>query len=322
MVVNDNIVDLIITPAAEAGKPATVRLHPETNMVQTDAWVDTVAEGEKADIEVHSNGERSFAVRGKIPLKSKPLVRIYEVNDPAEFASGIFIEVLRQVGVQVAANPFAKPKAELPPPGSYNRLTPVATFTSPPFGELIKVTLKVSHNLYASTLPLLVASKNGKRSLHDGFELQRKFLADLGLDVNTISFGSGAGGSHADAVTPRASVELLRALSKRSDYKVFDAALPVLGVDGTLVDVIPTDSPAKGHVRGKTGTLYWDDLMNGRSLLTSKALAGVMTTAHGRQLTFAIYVNCVPLPKNVRTMREGKVIGHLCEIIYQNAPTN
>ena len=48
MVINDNIVDLVITPAAQTGKPASVRLHPQTNMVQMDAWVDTVADGDKA----------------------------------------------------------------------------------------------------------------------------------------------------------------------------------------------------------------------------------------------------------------------------------
>ena len=49
--------------------------------------------------------------------------------------------------------------------------------------------------------------------------------------------------------------------------------------------------------------------MNDRQLLTSKALAGTMTTAKGRELTLAIYVNGVPLPKGVASSREGKAIG-------------
>ena len=47
-----------------------------------------------------------------------------------------------------------------------------------------------------------------------------------------------------------------------------------------------------------------------------------MTTASGRALTVAIYVNRVPLPRGVTPNREGKVIAHLCEIIYQHAPAN
>src|SRR5262249_7078227 len=154
---------------------------------------------------------------------------------------------------------------------SYAKLGRVAVFRSAPFSEVAKVTLKVSHNLYASTMPLLVAAKHGKRSLADGLKLQRKFLAEQGVDVSTISFGGGAGGAGADQVTPRAVVQLLRALEKRPDYKAFEAALPVLGVDGTLVDV-GRKSPARGAVRAKTGTYYWYDVLNGRYLLTSKSL--------------------------------------------------
>jgi serine-type D-Ala-D-Ala carboxypeptidase/endopeptidase (penicillin-binding protein 4) len=320
IVINDNIVDLVITPATEAGKPATVRMRPETNMVQMDAWVETIPDGQKSDIEIKSTGGRSFTVRGKITLKSKPLVRVYEVADPSEFARGLFIEALKQAGVNVSASLFERSGAELPDRTNYDKLPRVAYFRSPPFSEVIKVTLKVSHNLYASTLPLLVAVKHGQRTMKDGFKHQRHFLADLGLDVASISFASGAGGANADAVTPRASVQLLQALAERPDYEVFNAGLPVLGVDGTLVDAVASTSPAKGKVQGKTGTLIWDDMLNGRSLLTSKALAGVMTTAKGRALTIAIYVNCVPLAKGVRSTREGKVIGKLCEIIYEHAP--
>ena len=124
----------------------------------------------------------------------------------AGFARALFIETLRQSGVAVDASPLRSPHAELPPRHGYDKLTRVAVFSSPPFSEAIKVTLKVSHNLYASTLPLLVAAKHGKRTLADGLHLQRQFLADCGVPVETISFGGGAGGANADSVTPRATV--------------------------------------------------------------------------------------------------------------------
>jgi D-alanyl-D-alanine carboxypeptidase/D-alanyl-D-alanine-endopeptidase (penicillin-binding protein 4) len=319
IVVNDNVVDVVVTPAAEAGKPASIRMRPETSFVKMDGQVETVKEGEPTRIEIHGVAPRGFALRGQIPAKRKPLVRIYPVDEPAAFARALLIEVLRREGVLVTASPL-QPGVELPDKDGYSALSQVASFTSPPFSEVIKVTLKVSHNLYASTLPLLVAVKNGKKTLAEGLHLQGKFLSELGLDVSTISFGGGAGGANADAVTPRASVQLLRALAKRTDYKALQAGLPILGVDGTLADVVRSDSPAKGKVTAKTGTLIWHDVMNERGLLTSKALAGTMTTASGRSLTLAIYVNGVPLPKGVLPTREGKVIGKLCEIIFLHAP--
>ena len=45
-----------------------------------------------------------------------------------------------------------------------------------------------------------------------------------------------------------------------------------------------------------------------------------MTTAKGRTLLFAVFVNDVSLPKGVETSREGKMMGKICEVMYQHAP--
>ena len=70
---------------------------------------------------------------------------------------------------------------------------------------------------------------------------------------------------------------------------------------------------------GKTGTYGDVDLLNQRTYLRAKSLAGVMTTASGRTLVFTIFVNDVPLPRGVTSVREAKQIGRLSEIIYQYA---
>jgi len=312
IVVNDNVIDVLITPADKPGDPAVVKMRPQTGFIQMDAQVSTGPEKGPLRLTIESAGHNRFTVRGQVRAKSQPLVRIYPVDDPAAFARALFIEALRREGIDVEASPLSSPEGELPAKDGYDKLTKVAVYQSPPFGELIAVTLKVSHNLYASTLPLLVATKEGKRTLTDGLRAQRRILADLGVPVETISFGGGAGGAPADSVTPRATVALVRAMRKRPDWPAYRAALPVLGGDGTLVDAVPQGSPAKGKVLAKTGTLLYEDVMNGRSLLRSKAMAG-------RELVFAMFVNDVPLPRGVAPSREGKVLGKLAEIIQQNA---
>src|SRR5207248_5812309 len=97
-----------------------------------------------------------------------------------------------------------------------------------------------------------IAAKHGKRTLAEGLHLQGRILADLGVDVSSISFAGGAGGERADAVTPRATVQLLLAMAKRPEYAAYHAGLPILGVDGTLADAVPADSPARGKVQAKT----------------------------------------------------------------------
>jgi D-alanyl-D-alanine carboxypeptidase/D-alanyl-D-alanine-endopeptidase (penicillin-binding protein 4) len=105
-------------------------------------------------------------------------------------------------------------------------------------------------------------------------------------------------------------------MATRDDAAVYRAALPILGVDGTLATSVPGDSPAKGHAQAKTGTFFWENTLNNRYLLTSKALAGYATTCEGRELAFAMFVNHVHLEKAAETTRIGQVLGKLCEVIY------
>jgi D-alanyl-D-alanine carboxypeptidase/D-alanyl-D-alanine-endopeptidase (penicillin-binding protein 4) len=320
ILVNDNVIDLTVTPGSKAGEPATVKLRPETAFLQADVDVTTGGKGSGVRITLNSVGPHQFTVRGSVPEGGKPHVRVYAVDDPTAFARGLFIEALRREGVRVLAAVARPGRVDLPEKDGYGKMTKVGSFTSPPFREAVKVTLKVSHNLYASTLPCLVAAKKGGRAAEYGLKEQRKVLADLGVPVSTISFGGGAGGAPSDFVTPRAAVKLLQAMAKRPEWDAYKAGFPTLGVDGTLATVVPADSPARAKAFGKTGTLIWGDAMNGRSLLRSKALAGVMTTAKGTDLVYAMFVNDVPLPPGVGASREGKVLGKLCEVLYTHGP--
>jgi D-alanyl-D-alanine carboxypeptidase/D-alanyl-D-alanine-endopeptidase (penicillin-binding protein 4) len=320
IVVNDNILDVVLTPADEAGKPAKVELRPRTSFLQVDVRVDTVARDRRPRVEVRHVGPQRYVVRGTIPLGHRPLVRICPVDDPAGFARALFIAALRHEGITVQASELQAPTGELPERGAYDRLKRVAVHTSPPFSEVLKVTLKVSHNLYASMFPLLLAVEEGKRTLPEGMRAQRKALAELGVDVAGVSLETGAGGGNGDRVTPRATVQLLLAMAKRPEFAAFKEALPVLGVDGTLVDAVEAASPARGKVFAKTGTYGDPDLLNERVLLRSKALGGVMTAADGRPLAFAIFVNEVPLPKGGTPTAVGKDLGRLCEVFYRAKP--
>jgi D-alanyl-D-alanine carboxypeptidase/D-alanyl-D-alanine-endopeptidase (penicillin-binding protein 4) len=320
IVVNDNAVDVTITPAAEAGKPATVSIRPTTDYIQVDVQVETAEPGTRVSVTSERVAPLRHVIRGKVPAAGKPIVRICPVEEPAGFARALFIECLRRAGVSVAASTLRPPAGELPDRNAYERLPRVAEFNSPPLSELLKVTLKVSHNLYASTLPLLLAVQDGKNSLADGLRRQGHILGDLGVDVGTISLESGAGGGNGDRVTPRATVQLLLAMTRRPDFASYEAALPVLGVDGTLVDAVRSDSPARGKVRAKTGTYGDADLLNGRMLLRSKSMAGYLTTEHGRRVVFALFLNDLPLARGATPDREGKTLGRLCEILYRYSP--
>jgi D-alanyl-D-alanine carboxypeptidase/D-alanyl-D-alanine-endopeptidase (penicillin-binding protein 4) len=327
IVINDNVIDVLARPAAKAGEPASVRTEPPTQFVTIDAFVETVEAGKPATLTVEHAGPQKYAVRGRLPVGHAQVVKIAEIEEPASFARALLIEALRRRGVRVDASPLSSNNtAALPARGEVSKLPKVAEYTSPPFGENARVILKVSHNLHASTLPLLIAARHGELTLSDGLKRQAGILKSLGLEPGTVSFGGGAGGSRSDLATPRATVTLLRAMVTRPEFAAFDAALPVLGRDGTLAKSVAADSPARGHARAKTGTFFVGNDLDGTTVLTSKALAGYLETASGRSLVFAAFVNNVPLdaPKPDRsisdaTAQAGRLLGKLCEAIYTDS---
>lgn len=317
IMVNDNLIDVTVTPSMK-GERAKVDWRPRSRALEMDAHVDTVAAGAESKIESHAVGENRFVVRGRIAADRAPFIFTIEVDNPAKWARTLFIEALERAGVSVKSS-LLEPNPEnlLPKRGDVSGLVRVAVLKSAPFAENAKLILKVSHNLHASTLPLLIAVRHGKRRLEDGLRLEGEFLRRAGLDADAFSFGGGAGGAQADCTTPRMNVTLLRYLSTRPDFAVFERALPILGVDGTLADDVTPKSPARGKVRAKTGTLYWSNLTNDHYLVTSKALAGYLTAKSGRELVFSFVANGVPIDGPSRTKEIGKVLAHLCEIVQQ-----
>lgn len=333
MLINDNLIDFTITPDAEAGKPAKVVHRPEGSAIQVDAQVETVAakeqqtEGEKtkaatrtnrASITIITPTPGRYVVRGSIPVGHAPLLRVKEVDDPAANARSLLIDALQRAGVKVKASPLASSMSEkLPASSTVAALPVVAELVSPPFSEEAKLILKVSHNLHASTLPLILAAKHHQRTLNQGLREQAASLKRLKVPLDAISFGGGAGGSRADYVTPKATVTLLQSMAKEPTAEAFRKALPIVGVDGTPAGAVAKDSPAKGKFQAKTGTLSWTNALQGNDLMTSKALAGYGETRSGRQVIFAFFVNNAHVRED-GTAQAGRDLGRLCELVYQS----
>jgi serine-type D-Ala-D-Ala carboxypeptidase/endopeptidase (penicillin-binding protein 4) len=315
IMVNDNLIDFTIAPTKK-GSSAKVDWRPKSAALEVDAQIDTIESGGKTAIDCRPGGDGRLILRGRIAADRKPFVFVQEVSDPARWARALFIEALARAGVGISASIYdANPDSLLPKSGEHQGLVRVAGLKSPPFAENGRLILKVSHNLHASTLPLLIAMHRGKRQLDDGMRLEREFFKRAGLDADSISFGGGAGGSPADYTTPRMTVALLRYLAKRPNFAAFERALPVLGVDGTLADDVTKESPARGKVRAKTGTLLWENALNDHFLVTSKALAGYLTTKSGRELVFSFVVTGVQIDKAAETKTVAKALAHLCEIV-------
>ena len=316
--VNDNLIDITVTPGAE-GEPATVSWRPESAAYKVVSTVLTGAPGIGTALSVGSPAAGAIAITGEIAADAAPVLRVFQVEDPAAFLRTVLIEALSRAGVSVTGPPVGpNPVALLPPVGSYASAEQVAVLESLPFSENIKLINKVSHNQHADMLIFLMALQAGETSFEAGMAQIRAFLETIGLDPTLVSLADGRGNSYTDRFSPHTVSRLLELMVGQNDFDVFDDSLPIFGVDGSEATLVSPDSPVAGNARAKSGTTVDGDLLNLRPLLMTRCLAGYMTGTSGRELVFAVYVNDVPMAKvtDLFAVRDeqGVIVEHLFAI--------
>jgi PBP4 family serine-type D-alanyl-D-alanine carboxypeptidase len=324
IVVNDNVVDVIVSPGPSENSKVQLKIAPQTAYITILNQATTGKAGSQTSLKYESeklnpDGSRSVTLTGSLALDGKPTMASYAVPEPSQFAATVLVEALKAQGVQ---STLPSPADQIDFKALASNYTPekvVAEHASPPLQEEVKVTLKVSQNLHASSMPsilgALVAHKSNQVE-QAGFDTENEFLTKAGLDLRGAAQSDGAGG---DAYfTPDFMVHYLLHMSKQKDYDIFYRALPVLGKDGTLVK-IQVNSAAAGHVHAKTGTYGTYDALNKRLMVTGKGLAGYMDTARGQHLILALYVNMVSVstedPDATRKIA-GEALGEIAAAAY------
>ena len=327
IVVNDNIVDVTASAGAAPGAPLTLKISPETAYVHFVNQATTGAAG--SDPEIHfrnetdiPDGSHTVAVVGSMPAGGPSILFAYRPPSPSRFAEMIFVECLRKAGITAGFDSPADQPDFASLAAAYTTTNLVAEHVSPPLAQEIKVTLKVSQNLHASMMPFYLAAAVAHAKPGDipqaGFDLEHDFLQKAGLDLTGASQSDGAGGSPAAFFAPDFVVHYLAYMAQQPNFQVFHDALPILGRDGTLWN-IQTDSPAAGHVFGKTGTFGAYNALDKNLMVTGKGLAGYVTTKDGRQLAFAIYANRVGVTLSdpeATTKIVGQAVGEIAAAAY------
>ncbi|MDG4806646.1 D-alanyl-D-alanine carboxypeptidase/D-alanyl-D-alanine-endopeptidase [Micromonospora sp. WMMD1120] len=181
------------------------------------------------------------------------------------------------VAAQAAGGATSAPGAEL------------GVVQSPPLIRLVDVMISESDNLVAEALARQVAlARNQPASFDGGAAAMDAEVAELGLPADEITVSDGSGLSRRNRISPSLLTDLIR-LAASPDHPelagVF-GGLPVGGWSGTLGERYGTaagTAAGAGSVRAKTGTLTG-----------VHSIAGLVTTADGRLLTFAVLTDKVP----------------------------
>jgi D-alanyl-D-alanine carboxypeptidase/D-alanyl-D-alanine-endopeptidase (penicillin-binding protein 4) len=324
VVLNDNVIDVIATPARSAGGPVSIEAAPALTYLKVINRVRTG--GPESDPELQftsditeADGSHTVVLEGSVPAGVEKAQAAYKVKDPVLFATEAFREALRWANIVLEAPAQAIAPASISKP--YSKSNMLTEHVSPPFKEDVKITLKASQNLHAATTPYLlgaILAHGSSDAFQKGLWLEKRFLTDAGLDPESVSQLDGEGGI-GSAFSPDFMVRFLMFMSRQSYGQLFFDSLPVLGRDGTLAEIM-TDSPAVGHVHAKTGSYVVSNALNKGVMLLGKGLVGYVDATNGHRLIFAAYVNLVPLHNMDDVAEVGEMLAEIAVSVYQDAP--
>ncbi len=205
----------------------------------------------------------------------------FQGNPPA-FAAARLTDALRRRGIAVRDRP-ASGRA----PGSADLL---AAVESPTMARLATLTNKPSDNYFAEMLVKdLALQAGGRGTTRGGARIAGRFAKRIGGRPSRLADGSGL--SRANRASPYRVARLLLAMRERDEFHAFVRSLSVAGRDGTLGPRM-RGGPARGHCRGKTGTL--SDV---------SAVSGYCRARSGDTYVFSILMNGVD-PYGARQLQD------------------
>jgi len=234
-----------------------------------------VAAGQAFARALGQSSSASKAVRrGKAPAGTAPV----DAPAPSTGVDG-------QSPTGAGTSPTASGAATTPPaPG-----TELGRVWSPPMARLVEIMLSESDNIVAESLARQVALARGAPASFQGAAAAvDELLAEIGLPAGESALADGSGLSRTNRLSPSILTDLLAyaAANDRPQLGPVFSGLPVAGWSGTLTDRFQaksgTGKAGMGVVRAKTGTLSGVD-----------AMSGVVVTADGRTLAFALLADGV-----------------------------
>jgi serine-type D-Ala-D-Ala carboxypeptidase/endopeptidase (penicillin-binding protein 4) len=236
----------------------------------------------------------TIVVSGQIAAGSSPTLTVWEIAHPSAFARIAFIEALQRAGVTVTSPATGpNPEALLPRKGSYRAADMIAQHVSDQLSQYVKLILKVSYNRGADLMTCLAAARVGSTNCLQGLVAEVNHATSLGVSRTSVFPFDGAGSDDQGRTTPAALATLLRRIAKTSYGRTVFNALPILGRDGTLANVL-SKSPAAGHAQVKTGNRVVATPA-GQLIVLGNSLAGYAQTKSGRRVVFMIAVGNVPI---------------------------
>lgn len=280
---NHGTLHVQVQHGTNAGDPASITIKPPVEYFAIENRLRTVDGEQKIRLE-RSSGSRELRLSGTVSLRKNGVAEDVAVDDAALFAATAFYEALLRQGVVVRGRPLARHRELTEEPRApAGRL--LAERKSPPLEELLRVTDKISQNLWAELMLRAVAkARTGDGSRKAGLEEMKAFLTEAGIQPDTYVFEDGSGLSRMTLLTPATIERLLRYMALSPVGEHWKTLLPLGAVDGSLEKRFNGNAAAHA-IAAKTG-----------SLSHVNALSGYADSGTYGELAFSILVNNTSAP--------------------------
>jgi serine-type D-Ala-D-Ala carboxypeptidase/endopeptidase (penicillin-binding protein 4) len=273
----ENVMSVTVTPAAKAGERAVTaveryaKTRPLENRVTTGpAKSETLVWAEQRP------GDAFLTLTGNVALNAKPTVVSVAAGNPTSWFAAILRDRLIQGGIDVRGDALDIDDAK---PAVARTGQTLYVHRSAPLSTVVQPMLKNSVNLYAEAIMRLNAAGPGVATMFRAQESVQKRLTLWGIPADAYQLVDGSGVSRRSVISAEALGAVLRKMYDPTMRSPFIQALPVAGVDGTLLQRM-RKTAAERNVRAKTGTMS-----------NVRSLAGYVTTRDGEHLAFVIMAN-------------------------------
>jgi D-alanyl-D-alanine carboxypeptidase/D-alanyl-D-alanine-endopeptidase (penicillin-binding protein 4) len=212
-------------------------------------------------------GHNSFMVKGSLP-------------DPELQFAVEFTRILNQKGIVVRDKPIgARSLTYQVPSLRYPSKKLLFTHTGKSVNSIAWWTNMKSVNLFAEQLLSWVGyGANGNGSIDNSIAQAMNYWEGK-INTRGLYMKDGSGLSRANAISADHFCQLLRFMTKSSQYQSFYGTLPVAGVSGTLSAVCKNQA-GENRIHAKSGTMN-----------RVKSYAGYVETKSGKTLAFALIIN-------------------------------
>ena len=266
---NDNCTMVRFKPGEKEGDSAIVSILPDVGYVTVVNDLKTVPGKKKKWTWALDSTKSVIRLGGTIGVDVDSASLVLPIRNPIGYFRAAFMAVLKEKGIAFIRDPLVPQGIEIK---SF-------VYSAAPLLSIMDEINQRSQNYHAETLFRNMGGLIlGKGNVENGKALERKFLAEMGMDFDDYEVWDGCGLSPKNKLKPSVETELLAKMARhpRKDFYINSFASPRIGTGSKRMVNL------KHHwlTRFKTGFIG-----------EAHGLVGYVYTMDGDTLTLAMYLN-------------------------------